>query len=108
DVGRKSEGKKEHDEPGDGKSARRNLAGGKSRERHHDDQSNAAGGERKARSGGVVVQQLLHELGLQYRVGVEHAADQHHEEATDREVSKTEKPQVDKRILMSPLPDEEA
>ena len=56
----------------------------------------------------VVPQQLLHELRLQHGVGVEHAAHQHHQEATDREILEAKEPQVNKRTLVLPLPDEEA
>ena len=77
-------------------------------QRHHDDQRNAAGGERQPGGGGGVAQQLLHELRLQHGVGVEYAAHQHHEEATDGEVLEAEELEVDERILLPPLPDDQA
>ena len=75
---------------------------------HDDDQRDAAGGERQARGGGVIAQQLLHELRLQDGIGVEHAAHQHHEEATDGEVFEAEKLEVDEGIFLPPLPHHQA
>ena len=83
------------------------LPGGDAGQRHHEDQRDAAGSERQAGRGRRVTQQLLRELRLQHGVGVEHAAYEHHEEATDGEVLVAEEAQVDQRILLVPLPNEE-
>ncbi len=103
-----AEGDDEHDESADGEGARGDFAGGEASHGHDDDQRDAAGGERKARGGGGVSEELLHELRLQHGVGIEHAAHQHHEEATDGEVLETEKLEVDERIFLSPLPHDKA
>ena len=47
-------------------------------------------------------------VGLEDSVGVENAADQHHEEATDGEVLEAEELEVDEGSLVTPLPDDEA
>ena len=64
----------------------------------------AARGQCHAGGGGVPAQQLLHELRLQDRVGVQHTADQRHQETADGEVFVTKEPQVDDGILVPQLP----
>ena len=50
---------------------------------------------------------MLRELRLEHGVGVQHAAHQHHEKATDGKVSEAEEPQIDQRIFLPPLPHKE-
>ena len=50
---------------------------------------------------------MLQKLRLQHGAGIEHAAHEHHQEAANREVLEFEKPQVDKRFLLSQLPDDQ-
>ena len=88
--------------------ARGDFAGGKAGKGHHENQRESAGGEGQAGGGGGPAEQLLHELRLQNGVGVEHAADQRHEEAADGEVLEAEELEVDERIFLAPLPPDEA
>ena len=105
---RVTEGDDEHHESESGEVARRDSAGGDASKRHHEDERESAVGEGETGSGCSVAEQLLRELRLENGVGIEHAADQHHEKAADGEVSVAKETQVDERIFLVPLPDEEA
>ena len=84
------------------------FAGSKAGNGHQISTRDAAGGERHAGGGGVLAEQLLHKLRLENGVGVEHAADQRHEEATDGEVFEAEELEIDERVFSGPLPEDEA
>ena len=89
-IGRVAEREHEQRESAYCQRPRGNFARGNARQRHHDHQRNAARRQRQPRRGGVVAQQFLHKLRLQHGVRVQHAAHQHHQEATDREILEAE------------------
>ena len=75
---------------------------GNARHRHHDDQHQAAPGERKTRDRRGVSEQLLRELRLQYRGGIQDAAGHQHQEGAHGEILVLIEPHLHDRSLGSP------